>query len=140
MIMHDGETLRTAMRHLSRIRGYDSRIGSMSAFAAGTLLRLLVEPGEHRLAIVTSAEVVALETEADCDSETWFADIMVGSGQMGGSIRNVSLISTSSPSPFDHRSRRRFDKQYGIKIITTDGTLIFCIATRPTGITLVRSR
>jgi hypothetical protein len=86
---------------------------------------LLVSEGEDTLFIVTDAGTMELGTEADCCSETWWADVVGVKQLIGFPIRTFEEI--EMPQVEDGRSRQECDQIYGCRITTSGGVcdLIF---------------
>jgi hypothetical protein len=102
--------------------GYAEETNRLSTALVGhKLTGLLVKPGEAELAVVTDAGSLTLKTEADCCSETWFADFVGVALALGSEITAVELVDL--PTPKDDRTRQEYDEAYGIRITTTGGVL-----------------
>ncbi len=63
--------------------------------------------------------VTAYETEGDCCSETWFADITGVSALIGGRVLEATNIDL--PVVEDGRKRQDCDEFYGVKLKTDKG-------------------
>lgn len=59
------------------------------------------------------------ETNADCCSETWFADITGVSVLLGSQVTEAEYLAL--PVIDDGRNRQEYDKFYGVKLKTTKG-------------------
>ena len=99
----------------------DTAEGLSAALVGHRLLGLRVDPGEHNLQITTDAGSVLLETEGDCCSETWWADLVGVATALGQEITAVEWV--DMPEPTDDRSRQESDVAYGIRVSTTGGVL-----------------
>jgi len=91
----------------------------MKTLTGHTIRAIHVERGEHRIIFETNSGRLAYETEGDCCSETWFADIVGVSALLGGEVRLVN--STGLPNVEDGRNRDEVDEFYGVKITTDLG-------------------
>jgi hypothetical protein len=80
---------------------------------------IYVERGEQRIVFETNIGPLAYETEGDCCSETWFADIMGVDALLDGSVYTVEDVDL--PDPDDGRSRQEEDSAYGVRITTDRG-------------------
>jgi hypothetical protein len=99
---------------------YGSDIAKMhEVFEGATVTELRVEPGEAKLALVTNRGVCVLDTEGDCCSETWFADVLGVSHLLGKPVRKVEIMDL--PVPEDTRTRQESDVAYGIRLTTDAG-------------------
>lgn len=67
----------------------------------------------------TSNGIFAYETEADCCSETWFADLVGLQALIGSKI--TGCVEATVQSVEDGRSRQDIDTVYGYKIETARG-------------------
>jgi hypothetical protein len=63
-----------------------------------------------------------LETEADCCSETWFADITGFDALPGGVVQSVEELDMTEYNVNDGRTRQEYDQAYGFSIKTDKGT------------------
>jgi hypothetical protein len=59
------------------------------------------------------------ETEADCCSETWWADVTGFDALVGGTVLSAEEIAL--PEPEDDRGRQEYDQAYGLKVTTNKG-------------------
>lgn len=62
----------------------------------------------------------AYETEADCCSETWFADIVGVDALIGSTVLKADAMEAMQ-EVVDGRCRQDYDLFYGVKLITTNG-------------------
>lgn len=62
---------------------------------------------------------VYVGTDADCCSETWFADVVGAEHLIGGYVRGIELLEL--PQPSDERSRQERDEAYGVRLTTNTG-------------------
>lgn len=72
--------------------------------------------------------IFVLDTEGDCCSETWFADITGVGSLLGGIVTGMEAIDMpEDENAQDDRGRQEYDRFYGIRITTDKGTtdLIF---------------
>lgn len=84
-----------------------------------TVTEIRVKPGEASLALVTKDGVCALDTDADCCSETWFADILGVQHLLNHEINELEFLDL--PRPDDGRSRQEEDQAYGLRLTTAAG-------------------
>ena len=84
-----------------------------------TVQRIYVGPGERQLWLEFSDGCLLLDTEGDCCSESWWADILGVKQLIGNPITDAEAIDL--PDPQDERSRQLYDQAYGIRIRTTGG-------------------
>lgn len=69
-------------------------------------------------------EVTAYQTEADCCSETWFADIIGLHNLLGQTVTGVRVLQVEIPED-DNRSRQDYDEAYGYRLTTAKGDCDF---------------
>lgn len=81
---------------------------------------LYVKEGDEELVFVTSTGMVGFTTDADCCSETWFADITGVSSLLGAMVNSVEWLELDQVD--DGRSRQQVDEFYGFRIHTTLGS------------------
>lgn len=83
---------------------------------------IYVRPGEDALAFVTPDGTFAFETEGDCCSETWFADINNPQALLSGGFGYIYKIEDFElPDPEDGRSRQESDQVMGVRLTTHAG-------------------
>lgn len=94
----------------------------MKELIGKTIRNIYVGQGESILAVQTDQGIVAYDTEGDCCSETWFADIIGVSALIGGVVMEVeeAVPETYKPEE-DGRTRQEEDEAYGWKITTDKG-------------------
>lgn len=63
--------------------------------------------------------VLYIGTDADCCSETWFADIVGVKNLIGEHVIGIELLDL--PQPTDKRSRQEEDSAYGVRLKTKIG-------------------
>lgn len=93
--------------------------------------KVFVDDKQHTLVFVTdTGEQIAYATEADCCSETWFADIVgieaiLGykstSNNLFRKIREIQLLDMEWYPVEDGRSRQETDRAYGYRLWTPLG-------------------
>lgn len=84
------------------------------------VLKLFVGPREHSVYFeLDNGKILCADTEADCCSETWFADIVGVQSLIGGEVRSVENLEV--PDGDDSRTRQEYDRFYGFKITTVYG-------------------
>lgn len=96
----------------------------MSAFNAlvgRRVLEIAVEPGEARLGLRTDSGWVFFDTDADCCSETWFADILNPQALLSKGAIITAAIELNLPDDDHSRSRQEYDCVYGSRLTTADG-------------------
>lgn len=69
-------------------------------------------------------KVTAYETEADCCSETWFADIVGLHNLLHQVVMGVSVLEVKLPED-DKRTRQEYDEAYGYRLTTAKGDCDF---------------
>jgi len=89
------------------------------SLVGATLREFRVEQGEQSLAILADRGVIVLITDADCCSETWFADLLGVSNVLGKEVYQVDALDL--PDPEDERSRQESDRAYGLRLTTPGG-------------------
>lgn len=62
-----------------------------------------------------------VETDGDCCSESWWADVIGAASCYGGTVTQVRTLDL--PEPQDDRSRQEEDQAYGYAIDTERGTV-----------------
>ena len=82
--------------------------------------KLWVSPDQHALIIETSGGDYKYETEGDCCSESWFADIIGVDALLHGEILGINYTQMDSIENA-HRSRQEDDKLYKVEITTVEG-------------------
>ena len=72
---------------------------------------------------VKQSEYVCWQTDGDCCSESWFADIVGVVELLNAKVKSVSEISIENCgyNVEDGRGRQDYDRAYGYKIITNKG-------------------
>lgn len=96
------------------------------------LISIGVSPGESslRLAFADGSYRYA-ETDGDCCSESWWADILGAKAAYGGVVTGVRTLDL--PHPDDNRSRQESDVVYGYALDTTKGTVTFAFRNSSNG-------
>ena len=61
-----------------------------------------------------------IRTEADCCSETWFADIIGFKALIGEKINGIRILDLPTPMD-DDRGRQEVDQAYGFELTTNKG-------------------
>lgn len=92
--------------------------------------KILMEPQQHEMMFETAeGTLVHFETEGDCCSESWFAELLQVDQLLGHRVidaysTNMADISTN---PEDGNSRQEVDSIYSFQLATTGGecTVIF---------------
>ena len=85
---------------------------------------LSVSEGQHYLVMHTSNGHVVYETEADCCSETWFADITGIQCLVGREVREAKFVELPYYDVLDGRTRQESDQAYGFEIGTDRGKCV----------------
>jgi hypothetical protein len=90
------------------------------------IAKVYISEGEQEIAFVPHyGEPLLIGTDADCCSETWFADIVglsnliIDKHVYSNEVRGVEILDL--PEPEDGRTRQEEDKAYGLKITTCKG-------------------
>jgi hypothetical protein len=89
--------------------------------------KVFVAEGEESMAFVTDAGTFAFETEGDCCSETWFADLIGFKALIATSPPNYwggqvfSAEDFELPSEEGGRSRQEYDDVMGVRLKTHAG-------------------
>lgn len=96
----------------------DALIGQM-------VMGLHVGPEEHQLLLIGHSEAFILDTDGDCCSESWWADINGVQQLIGEQITKVEEIEMPDfmqrALSADGRSRQGEDRIYCVKLTTTRG-------------------
>ena len=82
---------------------------------------LRINEYQNVLVFDTDQGAVGYETNGDCCSETWFADITGVSALIGGSVATVEEVSMDGYNVEDGRARQQYDEAYGYKLTTDKG-------------------
>ena len=89
----------------------------------GRVVRALyVSAGDGTMYFVTDGGVIAYETEADCCSESWFADVLGVEALLGHRVLAVAI--DELPDGYDDsnaRTRQEHDECHGYTITTAAG-------------------
>jgi hypothetical protein len=95
----------------------------MKELIGKTISALSVSEGEDSLVFHhPDGSHTTYETDADCCSETWFADIVGVSRLIGHTVvtaESVDLYAVDSAG--DGRCRQEYDQHYGVKLTTDVG-------------------
>jgi hypothetical protein len=84
-----------------------------------TISKILVNDDQSILIFETNEGDVIYETDADCCSETWFADITGVDALIGTTVTESEEVKMSEVK--DGRTRQEYDSFYGIKLKTDKG-------------------
>lgn len=84
-----------------------------------TIQGVFVNDDQSIIVFKTEKHDVAYQAEADCCSESWFADITGFDAMIGSPIQSVEDIELETVD--DGRTRQEHDSFYGIKITTQKG-------------------
>jgi len=90
----------------------------------GHIIRALyVAPGEGQLAFVTDIATITYGTDADCCSETWFADVLGVNALLGATVTAVEDLQLPAgyDAQNDGRTRQEEDDVYGHTVVTDRG-------------------
>lgn len=90
-----------------------------SALVGRSISGVLVNHDQSILVFETDEGNLSYETDGDCCSETWWADIIGFEAIIGGVV--IAAESIDLPEPEDDRTRQEYDQAYGLKITTTAG-------------------
>jgi hypothetical protein len=86
------------------------------------VLSIEVDSGDqHCLRLTTDKGITIFETEGDCCSETWFADIIGVDQLIDRTILSALLVDMDVPDRIDSRSRQESDQFYCLKLTTEWG-------------------
>jgi hypothetical protein len=85
------------------------------------ILELKVSADESSLIFITDAGSVWYETEGDCCSTSWFADVTGVQALIGGVVVSSEEVSMDSYNVNDGRGRSEEDQAYGYKLTTDKG-------------------
>ena len=101
----------------------ENQLGKLLGFR---LVRMHVNEDQSVLYMCDNFEnnIFKIETDADCCSETWFADIIGVDYLLGHHITGVELLSFSGEIE-DGRTRQEVDIQYGFRLKTLLGDCDF---------------
>lgn len=85
-----------------------------------TVVALSVSDGEERLCLtLDNGRYLIGSLEADCCSQSWFADITGVDALLGGTIAHAEEVDEKECE--DGRTRQEYDRVYGIKVTTNKG-------------------
>lgn len=82
---------------------------------------LKVNDDQSILCVETRKATFIFKTDADCCSETWFADIIGVKYLIGAIVEKVEDLELIDYNLNDNRCRQDEDSAYGIKLITNKG-------------------
>ncbi len=94
---------------------------SMKALVGKRITGIFVGTGDETLLFKTDKGDVVYSTDADCCSETWFADITGVDNLLGAIVRQAEDIENPDTNTEDGRTRQQDDKAYGVKLVTDRG-------------------
>lgn len=98
-------------------------VESLDRLIGKTVLRLFIGPDENTLALDVGGTFMAIDTEGDRCSETWFADIVGMDELRGYPIIAAERIDVPERFPqTNDRSRQEEDEHYAIRLTTASGT------------------
>lgn len=88
---------------------------------------LWINNDQSVLVFGTDSGVVGYETDSECCSKTWFADILGVGAMLGGTVACVEEVSMGGYNVNNGRCRDGYDKVYGYKLFTDKGcaTIVF---------------
>lgn len=85
-----------------------------------TVTKILMEPGEARMRFLCEdGDFLDFVTDADCCSETWFADIVGVVALIGHQIVLAEEVQLEDAQ--DDRTRQEVDEVYGFRVFTAKG-------------------
>lgn len=94
--------------------------GKIGVLLNQIITKIYVGKGESALYFVTRCdEIYEVTTDAECCSETWFADIVGVQALVGANILGIEIKELDSP--IDNRSRQNKDEVYGFTFKTYKG-------------------
>lgn len=85
------------------------------------IIGLSINEDQTILAFETDQGEIAYITDAECCSETWFADIVGVRALLGNTVVTAEDINMDGYNVDDGRGRQEFDRAYGIKLTTDKG-------------------
>jgi hypothetical protein len=86
-----------------------------------TITSIFVSQGESTLCFCLSDGTRVLwDTDGDCCSESWFADIIGVDALIGGTVASIEEL-PDVDNPQDNRSRQDVDTVYGYDVTTNKG-------------------
>lgn len=85
-----------------------------------TIRKVFVREGEEAMAFVTDLGTFAFQTDGDCCSETWFADLN-GYAALAGAVSRVEEFELPEEAGKDGRTRQEEDQVMGVRIRTWRG-------------------
>ena len=77
--------------------------------------------GQHYLVFITDERSFVYYVDADCCSESWFADIVGVDSLLNEMVTNVEKVGMDGYNVNDGRGRQEFDQAYGFNLITQKG-------------------
>jgi hypothetical protein len=99
----------------------------MKELIGKTVRKIFVNEGEDALLFKTDEGDVLYRTNADCCSETWFADITGLYYFRGQSVTHVEEMELPDwwerHMPDDRRTRQEYDSFYGFRLMSDRGAL-----------------
>lgn len=94
----------------------------MKELIGRTIRRVLVESGtQDYLRFETDEGEVLYYADADCCSESWFADVTGVEALIGQRVLDVEEIPEEEVDKDDERNRQEYTVVYGFKILTARG-------------------
>ena len=93
----------------------------METLANCVVRGIYIGEGEELLVFDTDRGPVAFETEADCCSETWFADILGPASLIGQRVVAIEDVPLANYNVGDGRCRQEEDEVYGHRLATAKG-------------------
>jgi len=84
--------------------------------------KIFIEDGEEHLQFETDKGIITFETDSDCCSETWFADIVGVANLLGQEVIAVEYVELDNYNVEDGRCRQEGDSVYCERLTTTKGT------------------
>lgn len=91
----------------------------MKEIIGKTINGIFINEDQSILIFDTNEGDVTYQTESECCSETWFADITGVDALIGGTVQNATEVEMESV--VDGRTRQEEDEFYGVKIFTNKG-------------------
>lgn len=93
----------------------------MDKLVGKIVLSLSVSHDQWFLVFDTDEGRITYQTEGDCCSETWFADIVGVKALLGEQVRKVEWVDPENYNVQDGRGRQEHDQAYGVKLFTDKG-------------------
>lgn len=94
---------------------------TMKELIGKTIVSIYVNDDQSELVFETNEGQIRYVTDADCCSETWFADLIGVEAIINQEILSVEDLEIPESLQDDSRSRQDSDSYYGVKLTTIKG-------------------